>query len=207
MAAGTLVDLEELTCQIGDEFTRLLTEQELGASGKRIARDPPTARTAGGTACRTMNLSRPCSSACEASWPLCNPSIYSDRRRRAFFPLARGSAAAAKQRHDQSVTESGLSQQRQLSAGRRGVEELADIRVSPKQVRRLVVQVGDVRLAERDEAVKQLQAMPLPQASRRESRGSALELAVISMDGGRYQRRDHFRGQPALRAKQKHWRW
>ncbi len=28
-AAGTLLDLETLTCQIGDEFTRLLTEHEL----------------------------------------------------------------------------------------------------------------------------------------------------------------------------------
>jgi hypothetical protein len=28
-AAGTLLDLETLTCQIGDELTRLLTEQEL----------------------------------------------------------------------------------------------------------------------------------------------------------------------------------
>ena len=34
-AAGTMVDLEELTCQIGDEVTRRLTERELIASRPR----------------------------------------------------------------------------------------------------------------------------------------------------------------------------
>ena len=33
-ATGTLADLEELTCQIGDEFTRLLTEKELVRRGE-----------------------------------------------------------------------------------------------------------------------------------------------------------------------------
>lgn len=36
-AAGRLVDLEELTCQIGDEFTRLLTEKELVRRGHERA--------------------------------------------------------------------------------------------------------------------------------------------------------------------------
>src|ERR1700677_3985523 len=33
-AAGKLVDLEELTCQIGDEVTRMLTERELVRRGQ-----------------------------------------------------------------------------------------------------------------------------------------------------------------------------
>jgi hypothetical protein len=32
-AAGTLVDLEELACEVGDELTRLLTEGELARRG------------------------------------------------------------------------------------------------------------------------------------------------------------------------------
>lgn len=36
-AAGTLVDLEELTCQIGDEFARELCESELQVRARRAA--------------------------------------------------------------------------------------------------------------------------------------------------------------------------
>ena len=36
-AAGALVDLEELTCQIGDEVTRMLTERELARRGREQA--------------------------------------------------------------------------------------------------------------------------------------------------------------------------
>jgi hypothetical protein len=34
-AAGTLVDLEELTCRIGDEFARRLCESELVSRGRQ----------------------------------------------------------------------------------------------------------------------------------------------------------------------------
>jgi hypothetical protein len=140
---------------------------------------------------------------------LCNPSISATAVGGLFFPLAARLGLPPRS----SVTTKVL--QRVVWAGANNgsyplaaaaLEELADIRVSPKQVRRLVVQVGDVRLAERDEAVKQLQAMPLPQRRAGSRAAPAPELAVISMDGGRYQRRDHFRSQPAPRAKQKHWR-
>ena len=36
-AAGTLVDLEELTCQIGDEFARQLCESELVNRARKAA--------------------------------------------------------------------------------------------------------------------------------------------------------------------------
>jgi len=86
-----------------------------------------------------------------------------------------------------------------------GLAQLADLNLSPKQVRRMVVQVGEVRLAERDDAVEQLQGMSLPKRRAGSQASLPPELAVISMDGGRYQRRDNFRGQsPQTRGK--HWR-
>jgi hypothetical protein len=84
--------------------------------------------------------------------------------------------------------------------------ELAGVRLRPKQIRRLVGQVGRARLAEREEAVERLRTMPLP---RRRAGSQAAEpppLAVVSMDGGRYQRRDNFRSDPARHEGGKHWR-
>jgi hypothetical protein len=84
--------------------------------------------------------------------------------------------------------------------------ELSETRLSPQQIRRMVLQVGETRLAERDEAVEQLQATSLP---RRRAGSRACDppaLAVISMDGGRYQRRDHFRSDPTQEVEGKHWR-
>ncbi len=84
--------------------------------------------------------------------------------------------------------------------------QLAEIRLSPKQIRHLVGQVGRARIAEREEAVEQLQTMSLP---KRRVGSLAVEppsLAVISMDGGRYQRRDNFRHEPMRQAGGKHWR-
>lgn len=43
------------------------------------------------------------------------------------------------------------------------LERLAEIRLSSKQVRRLVGEVGHARLAERDTAVEQLKKMSLPE--------------------------------------------
>jgi len=84
--------------------------------------------------------------------------------------------------------------------------ELADVRLSSKQIRHLVGQVGRARLAERDEAVEQLQAMPLPKRRVGSRAAAPPPLAVVSMDGGRYQRRDNFRNGPARQGRGKHWR-
>ena len=42
------------------------------------------------------------------------------------------------------------------------LSELAEVQLSPKQVRRLVKEVGEARVAERDAAVEQLKSMTLP---------------------------------------------
>ena len=84
--------------------------------------------------------------------------------------------------------------------------QLAEISLSAKQVRRLVGEVGQARLAERDTAVEQLKAMTLPERRAGSRAAQAPELAVISMDGGRYQRRDHFRLTADAARAETHWR-
>lgn len=90
--------------------------------------------------------------------------------------------------------------------GSDALAELAGIRLSPKQIRRMVSQVGQARLAEREQAVEQLQAMPLPKRRDGSRASEPPELAVISMDGGRYQRRDNFRHEENQEPERKHWR-
>jgi hypothetical protein len=84
--------------------------------------------------------------------------------------------------------------------------QLAGLRLLPKQVRRMVGQIGQARLAERDAAVEQLQTMPLPKRRAGSKASEPPQLAVISMDGGRYQRRDNFHGEPTREPGGKHWR-
>lgn len=86
------------------------------------------------------------------------------------------------------------------------LEQLAEIRLSPKQIRRMVSQVGGARLAERELGVEQLRTMPLVKRREGSQASRPPELAVISMDGGRYQRRDHFRRQENHEPERKHWR-
>lgn len=83
---------------------------------------------------------------------------------------------------------------------------LAKIELSPKQIRRLVGEVGRARLEERHEAVTQLQTMPLPKRRAGSQACVPPALAVVSMDGGRYQRRDNFQGEPTCQPGGKHWR-
>lgn len=121
-AAGTLVDLEELTCQIGDEFTRLLTEKELvrrsQEHGGQTAACPDCQR-----ACLPDHEPEPTVlKGLRGEVAFAQAKYFCDRCRRSFFPS--GGAArsgAAKHRHHESVAEGGLGggQQRQLRVGRR----------------------------------------------------------------------------------------
>jgi hypothetical protein len=70
--------------------------------------------------------------------------------------------------------------------------QLAEQQVSQTRIRRHVNAVGAARLAERDAAVEQLGAMDLPVRRKGCEHQEAPEVAVVMMDGGRYQRRDHF---------------
>lgn len=85
------------------------------------------------------------------------------------------------------------------------MRELAGARISARRIRRAVHQVGSERVAERDAAVKQFQAMDLPKRQLGSSAVDPPQIAVTMMDGGRYQRRDHF-GQKDRPPREKHWR-
>ena len=86
------------------------------------------------------------------------------------------------------------------------LERLAEIHLSVKQVRRLVGEVGQARLAERENAVEQLKTMSLPERRSGSRAAQSPELVVISMDGGRYQRRDCFRHEVGAARAETHWR-
>jgi hypothetical protein len=99
-AAGTLVDLEELTCQIGDELGRLLAENELTrrADRQRLeAAECPTCK-------------RRCLPDCDPEPTLLlgargelafiQPKYFCDRCRRSFFPGSGWLGPAATKRRD-----------------------------------------------------------------------------------------------------------
>jgi len=90
--------------------------------------------------------------------------------------------------------------------------QLAEQAISARRIRHQVGQVGVARLIERREAVEALKAIDLPSRRKGSRRREAPRVAVVMMDGGRYQRRDHFaaRGERRPRAAQDvaptHWR-
>lgn len=72
------------------------------------------------------------------------------------------------------------------------LEALAGVSVSAQRVRRITEQVGQDRLTERREQVAEFRDRPLMERVSSPAGVAAPELGVVMMDGGRYQRRDHF---------------
>jgi hypothetical protein len=72
---------------------------------------------------------------------------------------------------------------------------LSKVDLSLKQVRRITQQIGQDRVVERQQQVAQFQAQPLMERVESPAEVRRAELGVVLMDGGRYQRRDHF-GEP-----------
>ncbi len=92
-----------------------------------------------------------------------------------------------------------------------GVLQLAEQQVTATRIRRQVNEVGEARVAERDQAIAELQSLDLPVRRQGFEHREAPEVAVVMMDGGRYQRRDHFaaRGETKVKKQQElktHWR-
>lgn len=85
------------------------------------------------------------------------------------------------------------------------MHELAGVRVSLKRIRRVVNQIGNERVVEREAAVEQFQEMDLPKQQIGSAAVDPPQIAVTMMDGGRYQRRDRF-GEKDRPAREKHWR-
>lgn len=72
------------------------------------------------------------------------------------------------------------------------LDRLSGLHISARRIRRQVETVGGDRVAEREASVEQLKSKSLPERRRGNALQEAPELAVVMMDGGRYQRRDHF---------------
>ena len=85
------------------------------------------------------------------------------------------------------------------------LRELGGVSVSARRIRRAVSQIGKERVAEREAAVEQFKEMDLPKQQRGSNAVQPPEIAVAAMDGGRYQRRDHF-GERDRPANENHWR-
>jgi hypothetical protein len=119
-ATGTLADLEELTCQIGDEFTRLLTEKELvrrsHAHSHQAAACPDCQRL-----CLPDHEPEPMVlKSLRGEVAFAQVKYFCDRCRRSFFPSGgRARPSAAKHRDYEGARESDLGrrQQRELLAG------------------------------------------------------------------------------------------
>lgn len=166
-AAGTLVNLEELTAQIGDEFGRQLCENELTSQ-----------------------------------------VIFAHVVAGLFFPLAGRLGLPARG----TVTPKIL--QKMVWAGSNlgsyeiaedAMRELGGVSISLRRIRRVVNQVGDQRVAERAADVERFKEMDLPKQQIGSTAIDPPQIAATSMDGGRYQRRDHF-GEKDRPAREKHWR-
>jgi hypothetical protein len=71
--------------------------------------------------------------------------------------------------------------------GSQDLRKLAEVQVSAKQVERVCKRIGAERVAERDEAVAQYQALPLKERKEAPPARQAPDLAVVGCDGGRMQ--------------------
>lgn len=76
--------------------------------------------------------------------------------------------------------------------------------LGPKQIQRRGGQVVDARLAEREAAVADLAALSLPKRRPRSQASTPPQLAMVTMDGGRCQRRDQL-GTAATTTTSTHW--
>lgn len=132
-----------------------------------------------------------------------------------FFPVAGSMGLSARATTTPKLTEKIVwagSNLGSYAMAEDAAWQLAEQKVSAGRIRRQVQQVGDARLAERARAVAELKAIDLPSRRKGCSHREAPQLAVVMMDGGRYQRRDHFaaRGAGPPRASQDrsptHWR-
>jgi len=76
------------------------------------------------------------------------------------------------------------------------------------ELEELACEIGDARVSEREQQVESLEKMSFKERRTGSSSAEAPLLAVVMMDGGRYQRRDHFgeEGVPEERTRHKHWR-
>jgi len=108
-AAGTLVDLEELTCQIGDEVTRMLTERELVRRGAEQGGQAAVCPDCGRSSLPDAEPDPVVLAGLRGEIAYAQPKHFCDRCRRSFFPSGCPSGSAGSQhRHDESLAEGGV---------------------------------------------------------------------------------------------------
>ena len=121
-AAGTLVDLEELTCQIGDELARQLCENELGNRAQQAAELEQCECPECGRLCPRGQPEPVLLQGLRGEVGYNQPSYFCRHCRRSFFPAGRSiGSLGAEHGHAKGFAEDGLGgqQSRQLRDGRR----------------------------------------------------------------------------------------
>jgi len=121
--AGTFVDLEELTCQIGDEVARQLCQHELVGRGERAVQEEIAKCPECGEPCMAGEPEPTVLEGLRGELAYSQPTYYCRRCRRSFFPDGRfAGRAGAKHRDAERVAEDGLGgkQSGQLLDRRRG---------------------------------------------------------------------------------------
>jgi hypothetical protein len=120
--AGTLVDLEELTCQIGDMVTRELTQREVTRRAKALDVDEARCPDCG-KRCPRGEPEPVVLDGLRGELAYRQPSYFCRHCRRSFFPRGRFvGAGGAEHGHAECLAEDGLvgEQPEQLRDGRRG---------------------------------------------------------------------------------------
>jgi hypothetical protein len=112
-AAGTLVDLEELACEIGDELTRLLTEGELARRGMQEIQEEAECPDCG-RLCPVEDDEPVVLQGLRGELAYTQPRHFCNRCRRSFFPDG-GSVGNTSAKHGdfQSPPENGLGGKQQ----------------------------------------------------------------------------------------------
>jgi hypothetical protein len=122
-AAGTLADLEKLTCEIGDEFARQLCEKELEDRGRQAAEAERKQCPTCGASCPREESEPTVLQGLRGEMGFNQPTYFCRRCRRSFFPsrCSTGSAGAEHGYAAGFATDGlGRQQSRQLYDGRRG---------------------------------------------------------------------------------------
>lgn len=111
-AAGTLLDLEELTAQIGDEFGRRLCENELTSRSERAAKLEHCECPECGLLCPRGESEPVVLQGLRGEVAFSQPGYFCSRCRRSFFP-AGGQIGATDAEHGdaEDSTEDGLGGQ------------------------------------------------------------------------------------------------
>lgn len=137
-----------------------------------------------------------------------NPAVIAPPVGGIFFPLAGRLGRPPRENVTPKILEKVVWCGTNLNSYAQAVvalRELAGVTLSVKIVQRMTGQVGADRCSERGLHVESFRAKPLAQRTAANPIAEVPELGVVMMDGGRYQRRDHF-GQPRTSDRKTHWK-